>query len=310
MKKLSESTIITACSGLSFFFAVLGICFAFLARSESVLFDALYSFGAGIFTFISGRAVKLVLRGEDRKYQFGYGSFEPFVIIVKSLFMLIMISVLFIQSVKTILSGGNAIEVGTASMYTLISAAICALVAVFLKILSRRRYSPILAAEAKSWFYDSLLSCAVLVAFTLIFVLRETPYAFVSPYIDSSVSLLFAVLFVPSLFSQFFHNLKELLIAAPSEEIQVGLDNIVYKYIRENDNLLDFETYSTKRGRNLYTVIHIFLAKDVSVRSVDNLRKKMIQDIKKFWQNSDIDIIFTVDTSWIPLSAPEAAGCK
>lgn len=307
MKKISESRVITVCSAISFIFALIGIAFAMLAKSESVLFDAVYSFGAGIFTFISSRVVKIVLRGDDRKYQFGYGSFEPFFIVVKSVFMLIMIILLLLNAIETIISGGNNIVVSVAAVYTVISAVLCILIAIFLKLLSRKIYSPLLAAEAKSWLYDGLLSIAVLAAFSVIIIFKNTAYAFIIPYVDPAVSLIFALCFLPSLIILFFSNLKELLIAAPSEEIQSGLDSIIQKYIEENTNLLDFETYSTKRGRNLYIVVHIYLATDVSVRSVDKIRKKIIQDIKKFWQNSDIDIIFTVDTSWIPLSLPETA---
>ncbi len=47
------------------------------------------------------------------------------------------------------------------------------------------------------------------------------------------------------------------------------------------------------------------MKKDASVKELDKIRKAIVRDIRNFWHYSDIDIVFTLDTSWIPLSFPQ-----
>ncbi len=304
MKKINELSLIRLVTVINFVFGLAGIVFAVLARSRSVLFDALYSFIASFFTLISARVVRLVISGEDRDYQFGYGSFEPFFIVIRTVFILLMNVMMAFFAVRTILDGGNTVNVSVAILYTLLSIITCAVIAGVLRGAARKNDSPVLAAEAKSWLNDTLLSSAVLAAFAGIILLRSTPLAFLIPYIDPAITLVFIAVMIPSLAIQFFVNMRELLVAAPPVELQEELDAIIEPYIAAN-NFSDFQTYSTKRGRNLYVVVHIYMKKDASVKELDKIRKAIVRDIRNFWHYSDIDIVFTLDTSWIPLSFPQ-----
>lgn len=309
MKQFQELSIIKFATMCNFIFGLAGIILSLFAKSNSVLFDALYSFTASFFTMISAKVVKLVVSGENRDYQFGYGSFEPFFILIRTMFILIMNTLLMSNALHSIFSGGTHVNLSLVLIYTAISIFICIVITVFLKQISRRHNSPVLIAEAHSWLNDTLLSIAVLIAFLLTFILEKTPAAFFIPYIDPGITLLLILFLIPGLIRQFFSNLRELLVAAPSIEVQEELERVISPYI-EKHGFLDFQTYSTKRGRNLYIIVHIYMKKDSTVRRLDKIRKEMIRDIRKFWNHSDTDIIFTIDLSWIPLSVPQPISDK
>ncbi len=302
-KPFSEISLIKFVTIVNFAFAVGGLFFAFVSKSQSVLFDALYSFTSSFFTLISARVVQLVKRGDDRQFQFGYGSFEPLFIVIRTMFILTMNCALAYAALKTLLGGGAVIGAESAALYTLISVCVCAAVSVVLRIAAKKTDSPVLSAEAKSWVNDTLLSVSVLAAFCCIFVLRRTRAAFVIPYIDSGMTLLFIVLLVPQFVRQLGDNIQELLTAAPPVDIQQELDAVIRPYIAAYD-LAGFKTYSTKRGRTLYIVVHVYLKHDVPIKRVDVVRKAMIRDIRNYWHYSDTDIVFTLDKTWIPLSFP------
>ncbi len=152
--------------------------------------------------------MRLVISGEDRDYQFGYGSFEPFFIVIRTVFILLMNVMMAFFAVRTILDGGNTVNVSVAILYTLLSIITCAVITGVLRRAARKNDSPVLAAEAKSWLNDTLLSSAVLAAFAGIILLRSTPLAFLIPYIDPAITLVFIAVMIPSLAIQFFVNMR------------------------------------------------------------------------------------------------------
>ncbi len=298
----SETFLIKFVTVINLMFAVGGFYFAMISRSQSVLFDSVYSFTSSFFMLMSLYVVRLIKKGEDENYHFGYGSFEPLFIVIQTMFILTMNFVLAYFAVRTLLSGGAHIGVNAASTYTAISVIVCALVYVVLKRASKKYASPVLSAEAKSWLNDTMLSIAVLTAFLGIIFLSGTPLSFIVPYIDSGMTLLFILFLVPQFIRQLWTNILELLTSAPSVDIQKQLDAVIEPFI-EKHNLAGFNAYSTKRGRTLYVVVHVYLNENRTVKTIDRIRKEMIRAIRKYWHYSDIDIVFTFDTTWIPLSS-------
>jgi cation diffusion facilitator family transporter len=292
---------------LSFCFGIVGVVFAVLSRSRSILFDGLYAFVLSFFTIISARVVRLVKRGDNQEFQFGYGAFEPLVIVVRVLFMFFMYVTLGVDAVKTLAGGGSQVELSLAIIYAAFSAAVSVAFWLALRSSAHRINSPVLIAEAKGWFNDILLYLSVLAAFGIASFLGRTRLAFLVDYADSGITLAIIVCMLPSLVKLFFANIRDLVAAAPSQEIQDELAAIIEGY-RAECAFSGFRTYTEKRGRNLYLLVYIVLTREMPVRDLDRLRKRMIHDIRKWWHYSDCDILFTIDPSWIPLTtaAPEA----
>jgi len=304
-----ELSILTVSTVVSFVFGIAGIVFAFLAKSRSVLFDGLYSFVASFFTIISARVVKLVARGDNQEFQFGYGAFEPLLIIIRVLCTLFMYLILGFDAAKTIADGGNEIVFSVAFIYAALSASVCFFFWAALRRAAHRITSPVLIAEAKGWFNDFLLSLSVLSAFLVAYLLQATPLKAISRYADSGITLLMIVCMSPSLVRLFASNMRELVAAAPSQEIQDQLRAIIDGY-RAACDFAGFKTYSEKRGRNLYLIVYIVLKHEVPIKSLDKIRKYMMSDIRKWWHQCDCDILFTIDQSWMPSSGegPEPAS--
>lgn len=298
----SEISLIKFVTVINLMFAVGGFYFAMISRSQSVLFDSIYSFTSSFFMLMSLYVVKLIKKGEDENYHFGYGSFEPLFIVIQTMFILTMNFVLAYFAVKTLLSGGAHIGIDSATIYTSISVVVCTFVYIILKSASKKHHSPVLSAEAKSWLNDTMLSIAVLIAFFGIIFLPETRFAFIVPYIDSGMTLVFILFLVPQFIRQLWENILELLTSAPSVDIQQKLDAVIAPFIEEY-NLAGFNAYSTKRGRTLHVIAHVYLNKNKTVKTIDKIRKEMIRAIRKYWNYSEIDIVFTYDTTWIPLSS-------
>ncbi len=302
-KTAKEISLLKKSTVISFIFALGGFFFALKSRSQSVFFDALFSFTAVFFTLISAKVVKLVLKGDDKKYHFGYGAFEPLFIVIRSIFIICMNLTLAANAIKTIIGGGNTISLSYAAFYTILSAIVSLGGGILLHRHARKMDSPTLFAESKSWFNDALLSFSVLFSFALIAVLKYTPLAGISVYMDSIITLFFIVLITPQFVKQLLFNMKELLIAAPSQDTQAELDQVIRPFVEEH-GFSGFNIYSSQRGRSLYILIHVYLDKERKIRELDKIRKEMVCAVRKYNSFSDTDIIFTIDTDWIPLSVP------
>ncbi|MFA7057882.1 MAG: cation diffusion facilitator family transporter [Candidatus Cloacimonadales bacterium] len=296
-----EMKIIKYSTVFNFSFGLVGIFFAILTSSRSIMFDGLYSFVLSFFTLASARVVRLITKGQTVNYQFGYGAFEPMLIIIRSIFLFGMYVVLGYDAISALFSGGYPIGTYFALIYAVISTVACFLIWIMLRNAARRNTSPVLKAEAYGWFLDTILSAAVLLAFLFMLVLKHLGAHSYLPYIDPFITLSLVLFMLPSLLNMFLDNFRDLVSAAPSLEVQEELRTIMDGF-QEKYGFVKFENYSEKRGRSLYLISHVYLDHEMPIKTLDRIRKEMVRAIKRWWFYSDIDILFTINPDWIRMS--------
>ena len=306
MNNKKELLIIRAVTIICFLFGVFGVALAIVSDSSSMLLDGLYSLIQSIFILLSGYVVKLIGRKDDEYYQFGYGAFEPFFIIIRTSVLIGLNLVLGYNAVRNIVGGGYRVNASIALAFTFVSAIICFIVAYVLVLYSKRLSSPILKAESKSWINDALLSVAVLISFGAMGVLDRLGLGEIAKYIDPAITLIFVFTLVPGLIKLMVSSSRELLTAAPPEEVQAKLDQILSFY-QKRFGFSDYSTFSAKLGRTLTLTVYIKLGEELGVRELDGYRKEILKAIQKEWPYSDSDIVFTIDTSWMKYSIPASA---
>ena len=305
MNNQKELKLIRGTTIVCFTFGVLGVMFALLADSKSMLLDGMYSFIQSIFILTSGFVLKLVGKKDDENYQFGYGAFEPFFIVVRTLVLLGMNIVLGVNAVTSLFSGGYRVEANLGIVFTLLSIFGCFIVWTILYQNAKKLNSPMLKAESRSWINDTLLSVAVLLSFSIMYVLDRMGRGDIANYIDPVITLLFVFSLSVPLIKQLLSGIRELLVAAPPEEIQDELDGIISSYVEKYD-FRNYMIYSSKQGRVVTSMIHIILKEEMPLLKLDEIRKEMMIDIKNKWTYSDTDIVFTIDHSWFEYSVPVA----
>ena len=299
-KELKYIRIVTL---ICFSFGVLGIISALAADSQSMMFDGMYSFIQSIFILLSGYIVKLISRSDNDKYQFGYGAFEPFFIVIRTMCLIFMDVILIFGSLRDLLNGGYLINAPIAISVTAFSAVVCFFVWLFLYKKARELSSPLLKSECQSWLNDTLLSVAVLVSFLIMDVLERVGLAHIAAYVDPIITILFIVVLIPGLMKEAIDSTRELLGIAPPVEVQEKLEKIIEKYVAAYD-FADYEIYSQKQGRTVFSMIHIIIKRETPVMYLDKVRKEILKEIKKEWSFSDTDLLFTLNTDWIKYSVP------
>ena len=304
--KTKELTYIKAVNAVCFAFGVLRVSLALIADSSSMLFDGMYSLIQSIFILISGFVVRLIGRQDDERFHFGYSAFEPFYIMIRTIVLFSMNAYLGIKAFRSIITGSYLVDAGIVLFFTALSAVVCSFICAFLYRKARELDSPMLATEARSWLNDTLLSVAVLVSFSVIAILDRLGIEKAMYYIDPVVTVLFAIFLIPGVSKQLWQAVKDLLDAAPPAEEIERLESIVRDFSKDY-SFKDWKIYSSRRGRMIYSTIHIVLRDELPLHKVDGIRKDMLKAIRSSWAWSDTDIVFCVDSSWMEYAVPAVA---
>ncbi|AEV28640.1 putative Co/Zn/Cd cation transporter [Sphaerochaeta pleomorpha str. Grapes] len=304
-KKNTELTLLRVTTIICLAFGILGIVAAHRAHSKSMFFDGMYSLVQSLFILTSGIIVTLLFRKDDERFQFGYSAFEPFFIVIRSVVLLTMNFSLAFGALGSALKEGYLIDTSLALSFSLVSLVVCLIVWQILSRFAKNLHSPVLKAEARSWFLDSAISSASVLAIIGIGVAQRTGHLSLAYYIDPIITIVFVLALSPVLSSQLRDNTRELLGGAPPEKIQKNLKKIVSKHVKKNDFLKN-EIFAAKQGRNLSITAYIFLKKEMPLKQLDMIRKDILSDLQHYCSWSEADIVFTIDSSWIPLSLPSA----
>jgi cation diffusion facilitator family transporter len=283
-------------------FGVLGLVASFWAGSNSLLLDGLYSLIQSLFIIGSGKVVLLLFKKDDERFPFGYGSFEPFFLVLRSVVLLTMIMTIGFSATKSLASGGYAISVPIALPVSVLSMVVCFLIWMLLRKKAKELSSPLLRAESKAWMLDTLLSLASVLAILFVLLLSRLGLTSVSSYIDPALTLLFALFLSPSLVKDIMQYSSELLGAAPSDQVQQALEKIVNRFVRSH-HFISAEVFASKRGRSLQVVIYIYLGEERPLLELDAIRLEMTKALVSYCTWCDADIIFTVDDRWMDASS-------
>ncbi len=305
--KKTELLLLRVTTAVCLAFGIVSVVASFQANSNSMLFDGLYSLIQSVFILGSGWIVSLLFRKENRKFQFGYSAFEPFFIAIRSTVMLLMTFSIAASALRAILTGGYAIDVDIALHINLLSLVVCLIVYVVLAIQAKRLKSPMLRVEARSWFIDSVISLAAVLAMGLIYFANKRGYTKLALYIDPIVTIFFIVGLSPMLVRQLLQSSRELLGAAPASSVQKDIEHIAKKHVK-SEGFRKSNLFAIQHGRSLSVTLYFFLKEERSLLELDSLRAKILQDLRTYSSWVEADVVFTLDPSWVPLAMPLAVA--
>jgi len=154
------------------FFVLLGLVFASFTHSGSILFDGIYSLISFAIASLTLKVSQLAEKPDDETFHFGYTQFEPLINVIKSLFVLGACIYAFFGAVKSLMSGGNPMEMGYAVIYGVIAAFGSFGVGLYLKRKSKKCRSGLLRHRAKMLLCGVLRAITGLALFSVIFCLQ------------------------------------------------------------------------------------------------------------------------------------------
>lgn len=282
------------------FFVVLGLGFAFYTKSDSILFDGIYSFIALCISIITLKVSKLAELPDDDVFHFGYTQFEPLINVFKALFILAACAFALFSAVQSLLSGGNPVKFGFAVIYGMIASSGCFAAGSYLKYKAKKTNSGLLQVDAAEWLIDGLISFAVLVGFVVGFALQQTKWHDMTPFVDPVLLILITIFALPVPIKILLSNVREIIFMAPPDSIVNQIEEQLKKATRAIP-LEGYEFRVAKQGRQTFLQVHLMVSDEFhfnTVADLDAIREKMNQQILDFNPEIVMDVLFIKNKKW------------
>ena len=278
-----------------------GVLFGLLSGSMSILFDGVF---ASIDAAMSGLALfvsRLVSRvTENRRFQFGYWHIEPMVLAFNGGTLMLLCFYAFLNAIDSLLAGGRQLDFDWAMAYAVLVCVVCFGMFFYERGLNRRIGSDFVRLDAQSWLMSGGISLALLVAFAIAGMLKDTAHAHLAPYADPAVLavLTMVLVFVP--IATVRKALQEILLITPPELdalVREVMDGVVARH-----GFKTYTSYVAKVGRAQFIEIHVAVPPESPIDSVgeaDALRREIAEAIGGEGPHRWLTIDFTADPKWL-----------
>ncbi|EYB68590.1 hypothetical protein DEIPH_ctg020orf0028 [Deinococcus phoenicis] len=279
--------------------AVLGLFVGVWVGSESIIFDGFFSGVNVLMTSAALLVAKLVARGGSRRFQYGYWHLEPLVSAFNGTVMGLICLVAFVNEVNGLRGGGQAVEVGVASAYTLLACIASLVMYLYVLRASRGMNSELLRIDAREWLIEGVLTAAIFVGFAIAALLGATGGESLAPYVDPVIVMVLALLLLPVPFGIVRRALREVFLIAPVEldtQVHAVLSEIGQRY-----GFQDYRSYVAKSGRVRYIDINIITPANFEVSGVaglDRIREEIKRDLDEAGTQLWLTVSFTADPKW------------
>ncbi len=286
--------------GGTFFMSILGISFGLWIQSEAILLDGFFNVISFIMAVASLWVSWLVRKPASQQFQFDHLNFIPLVNIIKGLLIFTVSLFALISAAIAILGGGRTLNAGMAVVYAIIAASGCLIIALVQNRIGQRTNSAMVIVDSQNWLINGLISMSVGIAFGLVVLIKGTSFDWFIPYSDSAIVIILVVVTIPVPIKIILENVNQLLLGAPSSEIQKQLTTVL-KTVVEDLPCTKYRLRMTQAAQYVY--MHIFWllpkqADSISVAEVDRIRTKITERLKKTYETLHVDIIFTEDRAW------------
>lgn len=298
MKTEKNMLTLSALGGL--FFAILGLAWGIIIKSDMIMFDGLYSLISLFLSILVIYVAGYIQKVDFDKFPFGKGVLEPLTVAFHSTVLIVMCSITLVDGFKGLLNGGNTVDTGLALGYSLVSSVGCALVYFVINKKGKKIESDILKAESNQWLMDTVLSVAVLIAFIVCLVMEKTSLAYLTIYIDPLMVVITSIIFIKVPVKTLIKSFKEIVNSKADKEINDKIYTIV-KNIESEYNFEESVTRVSKIGRELRIEIDFVFNEESSLnelKEMDEVREEVYNNMKCLKFDKWLNVNFTGDKKW------------
>jgi predicted Co/Zn/Cd cation transporter (cation efflux family) len=273
--------------------AISAIVMALIAKSQAILLDGLYTFITLVMAIVSLKVIELVKIPETKNRPFGYMSLEPFLNLIKSLVMVILLTVFLITNIQVLSTGGRWISLDMTVVYIFICLFIYAGIILMLKKCGRRAQSSILDLEIQNWQIDALQTIGIAVSLIIAMILIRIGYTSILPYIDPLIVIALVIISLPVTLKVFVMELKRLFLVAPEnrieQEVMAHISDIADQY-----GISSTKVWGLKSGRTLFLFLYCDLKQDqITIHMLDEIRRAIFRKLATVYPIFWADIMFT-----------------
>ncbi|MSW67010.1 MAG: cation efflux family transporter [Actinobacteria bacterium] len=277
--------------------SVVGIAWGLAVSSQIILFDGLYGVIGTVLSGLTLQVSALVKRGPSSRYPFGLEALAPIVLGVQGLVLIGAFSYAVIDAIQIILSGGGDTELGAALIYAIL--AFVGSVVVYLVLRRMGKESELVAAEAAQWLAAVYLGVAMLVGFVVALALKDSPWSWMSAYVDPVLVLVAAVVIAPTPIAMIRTTMRELLEGAPDAHTQVPIQEAINEITTQFGLPEPVSVLVSKLGRKVYVEVdYLVQVGQWTISDVDQIRRGLGALLAEPGLNYWLNVELHTDPDW------------
>lgn len=273
--------------------ATSAVVMALVAKSQAILLDGLYTVITLAMALVSLKVIDLLKKPETHNRPFGYMALEPFLNLVKSLIMLILLVFFLITNIQELCTGGRDIALDMTTLYIFICLAIYAVIILRLRRYRRGTSSSILDLEIKNWCVDAMITGGIAVSLMAAMLLIRMGYGHIQPYIDPLVVVALIVVSLPLPLKTFSVEIKRLLLISTENSIETEAVTQLRPVIQQF-GLVNTHIWGLKSGRTHYLFVYCSLKDEhTTITELDRIRAAIFRNLSEVYPKCWADIMFT-----------------
>lgn len=283
-------------------FALLGITFGTLLKSEVILFDGIYSIVNLVTSYIVLRIVRFIGKKNTEKFPFGKEGIEPFVLFIQYLLLNLLLLYMFIDGIQIILNGGNELNLGFTIVYLLMTTILQFFLVRRLANIAKSSRSVIVKAEVFQWQLSLKQSVYVSIGYMIGIIFLLLNEQAILSFIDPIILLVFIIVTCTQTIEEMILAFKELIgMNTIGKEAYNHIENNV-RQVKNLYGITDYYIRLKKVGGMLVLEIDFLVEKDFQYGSIteqDKIREDIYNMVNERHLNLWLSISFTSQLKWI-----------
>lgn len=276
------------------------IAFGLWSGSSAITFDGLYSFVDVGMTWLALIILRLIARGDDRRFQFGYWHLEPLLGFVNGAVLAMACAYAFADGISGLRAGGRLIDFGPGGVFSGVMAALSLGMWLYIRRSAADLRSEFLAIDARGWLMGAGLSAGLCASFLVAGAMSRSGAAHIAPYVDPVVLLAMSLVLLPFPLITLGRAGRDILQIAPtgfSERVRE-----VARQAAEAHGFAESASHVARSGRQLFIEITLVAASGTEARPFDELdaiRDRISEALAAEAPGHWLTVDFTADRRWL-----------
>jgi len=285
---------------LALAFALVTIAFGLSISSSSMLFDGVYTVVEAGMTGLSLITARLIAKGDDQNFQYGYWHLEPLVALVNSLILAFACIYGFLDGLNGLLTGGQLMDFGDATLFYAVATLFSLSIHLYLRRSGKKLGSQLLDLDARSWLIGAILGAALGIGFLAGSMLAGTDAAWLAPYVDPGILTIVSLCLLPLPVRTIIGVGREILQIAPE-----GLDDQAHNVaeaMAAKHGFVRFNTHVRRAGRQRFVEMGFVATSGdmtTSYRDLDRIRGEIADALGGTNPGCWLTVDFTAEDQWI-----------
>ena len=288
--------------------AIAGIAVGLAAGSIAIVFDGVFGLADAVMTGLALGVARLIAASHaadasggrlHERFTMGFWHLEPMVLGLNGVLLIGSATYALINAVDTILAGGRALSFDAAMVYAALATAADLGMAVYTTRANRTIQSQFIALDAKAWMMASAVGAALFVAFLIGSLIRGTPFAWLSPYVDPAALIVICVAVIPVPVATVRDAVSDILLVTP-QDLKDRVDQVAAEIV-ERFGFVTYRAYVARVGRGRQIELNFIVPRDWPAKRLeawDEIRDQIGEALGDDNPDRWLTIVFTTDPEW------------